>query len=219
MTTLPGVAGLEITTPESWWDLPLEPQTRRDDIARLVGERAEREPGLAPRRAELAEMLCELADRAAAAGAVLSSQMAAPVPGGYLAANLLVVVRRLAGSGASLLAGVQALDGPVDGTVAGAVGRGTSEVSAVELMWAGSGVRRRTRQRTAGQEGDGEVLLVQYFVPVPRSALTTMLTFTSPAAAPAAADALAEAFGSIAGTLTFVDAEGRAVPPWTPARA
>lgn len=139
-------ASISIVTPPGWWDLPLEPASRRQDISRLVEDRGATALSISERTA-LADVLVQAAEAAAAGGALLASQFG--------------LVEGAAGFSASLLAAVH--PGRVGPDT---VGRALPDETALEIeeveLPAGPALRRRSRRRLAG----GEYLQVQYFVRV-----------------------------------------------------
>lgn len=138
-------ASVSIVTPPHWWDLPLEPATRRQDIARLVEERG---AGLGrAERAALAEVLADVADAAAASGAVFASQFG--------------LVDRGAGFSASLVVAVQSGTEGHETVEQALTDETPPDITKVELA-AGPAVRRESRRRL----GTGEYLQVQYFLTV-----------------------------------------------------
>ncbi len=209
------VAGLALITPEIWWDVPLDPKTRHQAIARMVDERVEADPRLADRRDGLVSLLRRSAREAADAGGVLCSCMAMLAEDTAMSANLLVLIKALGSADGSasgtgvddLLAGLrEGFDDDVSSTA--------PELGLVELAEAGRAVRLRTIRRTTLPLADQTLptLLVQYFVPLPAGdRRTAVVTFTSPSLAYEAP--MVEMFDVIAQTLIFTDAGGEPLTP------
>lgn len=209
MTEGPGsaAAGVQLATPGYWWDLPLDPSTRDQEIAALIDERIERYPQLAESRSEVTALLRQLAAEAADLGAVFSSQFGILGDAPPLAGNVLVVTQSPAPSPIeSLLAQVQALE---DSLASRTIG--LAEVGVVELPSAGPAVRRRARQSITfpGADAGIDAVLVQYYVPVPGTEAVALMTFTSPTVRDE--EALVELFDAVAATFSFLDEQGEAL--------
>lgn len=193
--------GLEIQTPPHWWDLPLDPSSRHEDLVALVDRRAG--PALSPAmREELVATLEQAAAVAVAAGAVIASQVGVVGPGLAFGASVIVAVDAVDSTDLS------ALDRYVAELSAGpeAVERDV-EVVRVELA-AGPAVRRRAIRTYVGlDEGEGspEELTVQYFLPIPGTRSTAVVACGSPETG--AVEDLTDLFEGIADTLRFVSAD------------
>lgn len=201
------VGGVQLATPAYWWDLPLDPATRDQEIAALIDERIERYPQLAESRSEVTALLRQLAAEAADLGAVFSSQFGLLGDGPALAGNLLVVTQSPAPSPIeALLAQVRGLE---DSLASRTVG--TAEVGMVELPLAGPAVRRRARQSITfpGADAGIDAVVVQYYVPVPSTDAVALMTFTSPTVRKE--DDLVELFDTVAATFSFLDEHGEAL--------
>ena len=210
MSDLPeGATELRLTTPDDWWVLPLDERTRRQEIARLVAERVT-PPDSVPQRTttqlrnELTAMLRRTAAEAAAEGAVFCASMAGVDGDAALSANVLVLVRPLsphAGEApssdvATLADAMRADPGPT-------FGDRVPEIDVVRLPHAGDAVRIRSHRSASVSVLGREVpaLSVQFVVPIPASASSIVMTFTSPALA--YEHVLVELFDAIAATLTL----------------
>lgn len=209
MTQYPAgaAAGVQLATPAYWWDLPLDPSTRDQEIAALIDERTERYPALAESRSEVTALLRQLASEAADLGAVFSSQFGLLGDEPPLAGNLLVVTERPAPSPIdSLLGQVQGLE---DSLASRTVGQ--PEVGLVELPLAGPAVRRRARQSITfpGADAGIDAVLVQYYVPIPSTDAVALMTFTSPSVQQETA--VVELFDAVAATFSFLDEHGEAL--------
>lgn len=200
-------AGVQLATPAYWWDLPLDPSTRDQQIATLIDQRVERYPQLAESRGEVTALIQQLAAEAADLGAVFSSQFGLLGDDPPLAGNLLVVTQRPApGPIGSLLAQVQGLE---DSLASRTVG--PPEVSVVTLPLAGEAVRRRAHQSFTfpGAEAAIDAVLVQYYVPIPNTDAMALMTFTSPTVQEERA--VVELFDAVAATFAFLDERGDAL--------
>lgn len=201
---LPPVASVRAAVPPGWWELPLDPETREADIARLVDERLAKLPDRAPFRNRLVALLEETATRAQAAGAVFAAQTAALEDGTLVVANCLVVIRPIgAATGHALL---QQLTEFMAGSSPDA------RCDAVELAGSGPAVRViDTWQDPADPSGRIGQLSVRYYVPVPGSIDTAILTFSSPQIG--LTEVLLAAFDELANQFAFLDATGSPVNP------
>ncbi|HWG74814.1 MAG TPA: hypothetical protein VG184_12245 [Acidimicrobiales bacterium] len=170
------VAAIGMVTPPDWWDLPLDPATRTDKIAELVSRWAAKSPELAHRAREVTDLLFQLSEDATSGGAVFSSQMGILSATGSLAANILVTAQPLR-STADLLTEVRQQVDP-----AAVINLQAPEVTTVDLTHAGRAVRRYARQvvELAAAGGPVEGVVVQYFIPVPRSESVALVTCTAP---------------------------------------
>ncbi|HWG73720.1 MAG TPA: hypothetical protein VG184_06670 [Acidimicrobiales bacterium] len=190
-------SGIRVTTPPGWWDLPLDPVTRKDDIVSLVDRRLD--PDDAAERTAVIEMLEQAAATAHAAGAVLASQFGVVGAGVEFAANMVVALRRVAsGDRATLAEQVAELGrGSTEGTTETRV-----EVETVHLHGLGDVTRRRCDRRVRlSPDASLTVVCVQYFAPVPGSPAVGIVTFTSPTLS--ARGELCALFDAVASTLEF----------------
>lgn len=197
-------AGIRIATPDNWWLLPLEEHSRHQAIAALVDERIALEPRIAPMRGELVSRFRRTARDAAASGAVLCASMAMAADDAALSANLLVLVDRIAlTENGEPTTDPSQIELAMRELTADETGARRGEVRIVELAGAGSAVRVRAHKVVAVSlvNRDVEVLSVQYFVPVPGSLDTAVLTFTSPSLA--YEEALVGMFDAMAETFEF----------------
>jgi hypothetical protein len=204
----PDVAELRLTTPDDWWVLPLDAQTRHQAIARLVEERVTPAEGVSARattqlRNDLTALLRRTAAEAAEAGGVFCASMVGIDGDAAVSANVLVLVRPIAATNpdagattdvAALAAAMRADPGPT-------YGDSVPEVDVVELPQMGEAVRVKSRRVASVSVLGREVpaVSVQYVVPLPGSPSCIVMTFTSPAFA--YEDVLVELFDAIAATL------------------
>jgi hypothetical protein len=192
---------LEIRTPANWWDLPLNPSTRRQDLVTLVERRAgdRLNPSM---REQLVETLDEAAAAALAAGAVIASQVGAVAPGLAFGASVVVAVDPIDSNDLSSLERYVA-QMPVGAGIA------DREVEVVRVdLEVGPAVRRRAiRTFSTLDVGDGspEEMSVQYFLPIPGTRSTAIVACGSPDTK--AVEDLTSLFEAIAGTLRFVDSD------------
>lgn len=195
-------SGLQIFTPPEWWDLPLDPATRRRDLVELVERRAPEGMGQAERD-ELRANLEEAAAAAAASGAVIASQVGVVGPGLAFGASVMVAVSQTeARSIAELERDVTEM--PVELGVADR----DVEVTGIDFD-AGPAVRRRairTFPNLTVWEGTPEVVSVQYFVLLPGAASVVVVACGSPNTD--AVEEMTSLFDAIAGTLRFFGPEG-----------
>lgn len=208
------VVGVRLATPADWWDLPLDPETRDDKIGHMVEQWAAASGVVADHRDALAATLRTMAASAAKAGAVFASSLSTGRPGRRLAANVIVA---LVDTGPRPLE--QAVRDLVG--VAGMDQAGPVAIDQVFLADAGLALRRRSRQalRPPGATRAVEGLVVQFFVPVPGSRVTAVVTFSAPIGRPEDADYAERLFDEMAQGFAFVDAEGKVVadaPPEDP---
>ena len=178
--------GFRLALPMTWFDVDVDPRTRRESISGLISERA---PGVdhAGGAGRLAAVIEGAAAEAQRRGAVLAALFADVVDGRPVSASLVasVVRGRRGNESVDVIAGLVAeLDGDV-----------------VELP-AGRAVRCRPRQRADAGDGPSlEVEIVDFYVPVPGEADVVLLSFSTPNLD--AGDAFAALFESLASSLRF----------------
>jgi hypothetical protein len=186
---------LAVATPASWFELDLDPASRRESIARMVEATADRLDTAG--RHKLATMLEGLAADAQAQGAVFAALYSDVLEERTVSASLVVSVRQ--GKGGP----------PPAGMTRAAMAQGLSQVlsrsGTVEVrdLPAGPAVRVRARGRgpIPGQEHEVEVENVQWFVPFPDGSDLAMLAFSTPTLG--LAEPFGELFDAIAGTLRW----------------
>lgn len=201
----PRAVGVRLALPsDDWWELPLDPATRRRDIVRIVDTALAQRPDLAPTRPELIRILQQAAAQAAEAGAVYAASWVLIQDGRALQASVAVLVVAAEGSTPgrppASVEEMAATLSPEDGA---------SEVTTVELPLVGTAVRVRSRGPVTVPPlpAPTEMLCVQYVARVPTSPLTAFLTCTSPSLA--YEEPLVEMFDALATTFGFTDAAGR----------
>jgi len=190
--TPPGLA-ISITTPPLWWDLPLDPVTGRDEMQRLVAERT-RHLGDGVDRAGIAATLDRAAVSARAMGAVFASQFGVVDEGLEFAASVLVAVHR---------------NPPGESGPDADAGPGESDVSIGPIQTAGLGaVTRRLSRLRIGAPGAGgaETCLAQYFVAVPESGVTVVISGSCVGVDDLAA--VGDLFDEIVGTVAIKPEDG-----------
>lgn len=186
---------VRLATPSEWFDLDLDPRTRRRSHQRLVTRRIGAGPDGAGLRRQVVDELEAAADRAAAAGARFASvysQIHDRLP---VAATLLGVVRgRLAEQTPALEPDLEA--------AADALRRDAPSGSCeVVNLPVGPALRRRHR---VAVDRSGRAKLtdnVTYIVPMPDPGGTLMLEFSTPTLP--VADAMADLFDAIAASLRW----------------
>lgn len=212
MTTIarPEAKGFRIRMTPEWWELPLDPATRDAEIAAFVSERrSDAAPAL---QRLITELLTETATAAYHLGAGLCAGYAAADEDGQLiGANLMVteipatLPEDLEGPAAAMAE--QGFPGPADPPPA--------ECSVVNLPQAGPALRVRSDPRSEGSDRPArglDSLRLQFFVPIPGSNATAMLTFASPVVTGHEPhDLLVEFFDAMAETFCFLDAQGEEI--------
>ncbi|MCL2395074.1 MAG: phage baseplate upper protein [Acidimicrobiaceae bacterium] len=195
-----------------WWDLPLNPATRDAEIEALVAERrADATPAL---RRTIVTILSRTAAAAHDIGAGLCAEYGTAEEGQLVGASLLVTEAPGDLSRADLEAlaegmAAQGFVGPADPPLA--------ESSVVTLNQVGRAIRVRFDPQTAGADSPAigsDSLRLQFFVPVPGTGATAVVTFSSPAlTGHEPFDDLVQLFDAIAGTFCFLDEQGEQIPP------
>lgn len=220
MTSASAVRAFSISVTPGWWELPLEPSTRDDEIGALI---AERRTDAAPElQREIVRILSGAAAVAHDTGAQMCLEYAAiNDEGGLRIASLLVAEAGDDLSRADLevlaqgIAG-QGFPGPADPRPA--------ECSVVTLAQAGPAIRVRFNPRPPGCERPGSEptavgpnsLRVQFFIPIPGAGTTAVVTFSSPVLpGQEPHDELVGLFDAMAETFSFLDEEGEPIPPGT----
>jgi len=196
-----------------WWDLPLDPATRDAEIEAFV---AERRPDAAPELQRAIVMI--LSQTAAAAhniGAGLCAEYGAEDDDGQLVGASLLVTEApgdLSGADLEKLATGMAQEG-FDRSSAARL----KECSVVTLPQAGRAIRARFDPASAGSDSPAigtASLRLQFFVPVPGTRTTAVVTFDSPVfTGREPDDDLVQLFDAIAGTFCFLDGQGEQLPP------
>lgn len=205
--------GFRIRRTPQWWDLPLDPDTRDAEIAAFV---AERRPDASPeQRREIIQILTGTAAAAHRLGAGLCAEYAAADEGGGLiCANLMVTEIPVLLPTDELEDQAAAI---AQGALTGAAAPRPTECSVVDLPEAGPAIRVRfdPLPRSSDQQPSGfDALRLQFFVAVPGSGTTALLTFSSPVlTGHEPDDELVELFDAMAETFYFVNAEGERIAP------
>lgn len=187
-----------VAVPPGWLVLDLDPVTQDATHAAVLDERAETNPTIARRRAELLELLRDLARAQVAAGVTFSAYLTDDRRGGLIGANLSVAFKDSGGPfDADALAGV--LAAPVDGE--------PTEVDLLELP-VGRAVRLHGRRTTALDEAPLHVAMTQIWFDGPVPASVGVLTATTPVLD--LADELTAVATEVATTIAYDDDAGAA---------
>lgn len=206
------VTGFAITVPDTWFEVDLNPVTRRASINDLVRARTRGVPELAERRDEIAKVLRDAARRAADSGAIYCGVMVEAVEGTGLAASVTV----------SLL---PASDGDLRLDNAGAIAQTLTEkvardeddtwtkVSVVDLTDVGPAARSAGVEDVELPDGAGWIraTMMQTFVPVPGGEGVVLISGSSPNLA--LAEPLLDLFDAVTGTFRFVSGNRRLTAP------
>lgn len=200
---------LRLIVPPAWFDLDLDPATRRASIDRMLAERAAGAAEM-PFVADLAVLLERQAAEAHERGAVRAAMFSEELGGERVSAALVVVV--VEGRGDTCATAGSDAGGRV------ALAWGLAEVlggeGTTELCSLGAGPAVRVRRRATNElPGGGQVPVesVQYFVPFPDGRDLVLLSFSTPSLG--LADAFAEVFDAMAGTLSWNAMDPSAADP------
>lgn len=162
---------LHVAVPPGWLVLDLDPATQEATHGAALDERAGTNPTIAPRRAELLELLRDMAQAQVAAGVTFSAYLTDDRRGGLVGANISVAFQGAGGPfDADSLAGVLA---------ASADGEGTA-VDLLDLT-VGRAVRLRGRRTTTLGDQPLPVALAQVWFAGPVDSTLGVLTATTPA--------------------------------------
>src|SRR5258707_15773536 len=85
---------LRLATPANWFDIDLNPSTSAESIARLVEERAGREPDQAENRRQLVRMMRKATADAREQDAIFASVLSDVIEGRPVAASVIVSLAR-----------------------------------------------------------------------------------------------------------------------------
>jgi hypothetical protein len=192
---------VRVATPDTWFDLDLDPKTSARSIAWLVEERAGRNGKQVPTRWQLTAMLEKATADARSHGAIFASVFSDVIEHRPVAALLIISLANdhavVAGAGetrAQAIAGVLGRPGgPADG----------AEIRVVELP-AGWAVRSRYRAAVDPEGLEGypvEVENLQYFTLIPSTTNLLLLSFATPNVG--VADAMVELFDGVAESMRW----------------
>lgn len=179
--------------PPGWLVLDIDPATQDATHAAVLDERAQTNPTIGPRRAELLELLRDLASAQVAAGVTFSAYLTDDRQGGLIGANLSVAFQGSGGAfDAESLAHV--LAAPVDGE--------PTDVDLLDLP-VGRAVRLHGRRTTALDELPLQVAMTQIWFDGPVPASVGVLTATTPVLE--LADELTAVATEVATTIAYDD--------------
>jgi hypothetical protein len=165
------VVQLHVAVPPGWLVLDLDRATQDATHAAVLDERARTNPTIAPRRAELLELLRDMARAQAAAGVTFSAYLTDDRHGGLVGANIAVAFQEAGGPfDAEALAGVLAESADGEPT----------DVDRLDLT-VGPAVRLHGRRTTTLSDQTLQVALVQVWFPGPVDRTVGVLTATAPA--------------------------------------
>jgi hypothetical protein len=195
-------ADLSIALPDDWVELDLDPVTRVAGIRCLAEQRAARFPELRQRLPQLTSLLLAHAAASADAGAVYCATFSEVEDRVPLAAGLTIFLfDALTRDDGTAVTDPHELATVLADEVPESQRRdGGREVSVVELI-PGPAVRVRALEEAADDRRREVSDTVQYFVPVPGTEQTVVLSFSTPVVA--AGDAFAELFDVIASSFHF----------------
>ncbi len=204
--------GFRLDVPDEFTVLDLDPATSDASIERLLDERTAAVPGAARQRVRARQVLQRVVTEHRAAGILLASYLAGTgaSPGEMIGASLTLAWRRFAG-------GID-LDGLVvffrDDDPAPGEDPARREVRRIPLPY-GEAVRVANRQLTPVPltSRRQEVVVVQHLVPAPEPAADWLAVLTASTPDVAGSQDFVGFAGRVAGTLQFLGADGRPLPP------
>ncbi|WP_239311066.1 MULTISPECIES: hypothetical protein [unclassified Frankia] len=205
-----GLASTEfsIAVPDSWFEVDLNPVTRRASIDALVRARTRAVPELAENRSAISRMLRNAASDAAAGGALFCGVMAEPVEGTILSASVTVSLLPAPEGGwtdGDQTNGVapDAILATLSEKVARSLDDTWTMVTLVDLPRVGRAVRAYGVEDITLPDRAGWIrtTAMQTFVPLPRSDTVVLIACSSPNVV--LVDALHDLFDALTATFQF----------------
>ncbi|AEH07668.1 MULTISPECIES: hypothetical protein [Protofrankia] len=203
--------GFSISIPDTWFEVDLNPVTRRASIDALVRERTRGVPELAANRAAISRLLRHAARDAAAGGALFCGVMAEAVEGAGLSAS--VTVSMLPAPDDARVVGVaEVTPSMIMSSLSERVARSQDDtwttVTLVDLLYVGQAARSYGVEDISLPDRAGWIrtTMMQTFVPVPRSDQVALISCSSPNLV--LVDALHDLFDAVTSTFRFVTDSG-----------
>ncbi|SBW17127.1 hypothetical protein FDG2_0072 [Candidatus Protofrankia californiensis] len=199
--------GFSISVPDTWFEVDLNPVTRRASIDALVRERTRGVPELSANRAAISRLLRNAASDAAAGGALFCGVMAEAVEGAGLSASVTIsLLSAPNGDRIADVTGVTPLS--IMSTLSEKVARSQDDtwatVAIVDLPYVGQAARSYGVEDISlpDQAGWIRTTMMQTFVPIPRSDQVALVSCSSPNLV--LVDALHDLFDAVTSTFRFV---------------
>ncbi|WP_250281231.1 hypothetical protein [Frankia sp. CiP1_Cm_nod2] len=210
------VLGFSISVPDTWFEVDLNPVTRRASIDALVRERTRGVPELAANRAAISRLLRHTARDAAAGGALFCGVMAEAVEGAGLSASVTVSLLP-APDDVQVVGMTEVTPSMIMSSLAEKAARSQDDtwttVTLVDLPRVGQGARSYGVEDISLPDRAGWIrtTMMQTFVPVPRSDQVALISCSSPNLV--LVDALHDLFDAVTSTFRFVTDGGELMAP------
>ncbi|WP_165036311.1 hypothetical protein [Candidatus Protofrankia californiensis] len=208
--------GFSISVPDTWFEVDLNPVTRRASIDALVRERTRGVPELAANRAAISRLLRNAASDAAAGGALFCGVMTEAVEGAGLSAS--VTISLLFAPNGDRITGVTGVTpSAIMSTLSEKAARSQDDtwttVALVDLPYVGQAARSYGVEDISlpDQAGWIRTTMMQTFVPIPRSDQVALVSCSSPNLV--LVDALHDLFDAVTSTFRFVPDGGEFAAP------
>lgn len=206
------VGGFAITVPDTWFEIDVNPATRRASINDLVRERTRGVPELAERREEISRVLRDSARRAADSGALYCGVMVEAVEGTGLTASATVSLLPPR-DGDLRLDNAAAIASTLTEKVARDADDTWTKVSIIDLPGVGPAARSAGVEdvELPDQSGWIRATIMQTFVPIPTGEGVILISCSSPNLV--LVEPLLDLFDAVTGTFRFVSGSREITAP------